>query len=157
MSRKSKIIFFVFVLLALGFFRETLFVSINSSLYDKFYNENNHHIVWFLSFIKCFSYRTIYIAKWFITPLFVFLYWFIQKNFLFFLFPEKRIVQWLGVLYLSLFLLAGVFFAAGWVFSNVNDGYVFSRLFMGLLQSPVPCMILIPAMYLYRQTNINQS
>lgn len=157
MLRTIKISLFVLVLLSLGFFRETLFVSINSALYDKFYNENNHHVVWFLSFINVFSYRIIYVAKWFITPSFVFLYWFIQKNFLFFLFPEKRIIQWLGILYLSLFLLAGVFFVAGWAFGKIYDGYTFSRLFMGLLQSPVPCMILIPAMYLYRQTNINQN
>jgi hypothetical protein len=85
----------------------------------------------------------------------VFLYWFIQRKFLFFLFNEKRIMQWLNILYLSLFLLAGVFFVAGWAFGKINDGYTFSRLFMGLLQSPAPCMILIPAMYLYRQTNSN--
>ena len=134
----------------LGFFRETLFISINSALYDKFYNENNNRVVWFLSFLNLFSYQTIYTAKWFITPLFVFMYWFIQRRFLLFLFTEKRIVRWLSILYLSLFLLAGVFFIAGWVFGKINDGYVFSRLFMGLLQSPAPCMILIPAMYLYK-------
>jgi hypothetical protein len=156
MNRKIKIISFVLVLLLLGFFRETLFVSINSTLYDKFYNENNHRVVWFLSFLNLLSYQTIYVAKWFITPLFVFVYWFIQRRFLLFLFNEKKFIRWLGILYLSLFLLAGVFYTAGWAFGKIEDGYTFSRLFMGLLQSPVPCMILIPAMYLYRQTNINQ-
>jgi hypothetical protein len=150
MTRKIKIALFVLALLVLGFFRETLFISINSALYDKFYNENNNRVVWFLSFLNLFSYQTIYTAKWFITPLFVFMYWFIQRRFLLFLFTEKRIVRWLSILYLSLFLLAGVFFIAGWVFGKINDGYVFSRLFMGLLQSPAPCMILIPAMYLYK-------
>ena len=109
MKRRVKIFFFVLILLILGFFRETLFVSINSALYDKFYSENNHHIVWFLSFLNLFSYQAIYVAKWFITPLFVFLYWVIQKRFLFFLFNEKMITRWLTILYLSLFLLAGVF------------------------------------------------
>ena len=150
MTRKIKIALFVLALLVLGFFRETLFISINSALYDKFYNENNNRVVWFLSFLNLFSYQTIYTAKWFITTLFVFMYWFIQRRFLLFLFTEKRIVRWLSILYLSLFLLAGVFFIAGWVFGKINDGYVFSRLFMGLLQSPAPCMILIPAMYLYK-------
>lgn len=152
MNRTIKISFFVLALLALGFFRETLFVSINSILYDKFYKENHHHVIWFLFFVNALSYQTVYIAKWIITPLFVFFYWFIQRKFLLFIFNEKRIIQWLGVLYLSLFLLAGVFFVAGWAFGKIHDGYAFSRLFMGLLQSPVPCMILIPAMYLYRQT-----
>jgi hypothetical protein len=156
MNRKIKIALFVLFLLLLGFFRETFFLSINSALYDKFYNENNHRIVWFLSFVNMFSYQTIYVAKWFITPLFTFMYWFIQGRFLFFIFNEKSIVRWLSRLYLSLFLLAGIFFITGWVFGKAYDGYTFSRLFMGLLQSPVPCMILIPAMYLYKQTNINQ-
>jgi hypothetical protein len=150
MNRKIKIALFVLALLVLGFFRETLFVSINSALYDKFYNENNNRVVWFLSFLNFFSYQTIYVAKWFITPLFVFVYWFIQLRFLLFLFNEKRTVRWLSILYLSLFLLAGVFYMAGWAFGKINDGYTFSRLFMGLLQSPAPCMILIPAMYLYK-------
>ena len=153
MKRKIKICAFVLILLALGFFRETLFVNVNSALYDKLYGENNHYVVGFLSFVNSFSYKTIYIAKWFITPFFMFLYWFIQRSFLFFLFNEKRITQWLSILYLSLFLLAGVFFIAGWAFGKINEGYTFSRLFMGLLQSPIPCMILIPAMYLYRQPN----
>ena len=141
----------------MGFFRENLFVNINSALYDKFYNENNHLVATYLSFINLFSYRTIYIAKWFITPLFTFVYWFTQKKFLLLLFNEKKAVRWLTVLYLSLFLLAGIFFVGGWALGNINEGYTFSHLFMGLLQSPVPCMILIPAMYLYQKTNINQS
>ena len=156
MNRKIKIAFFILLLLLLGFFRETLFVSINSVLYDKFHNENNHHVVWCLSFLNLLSYQTIYITKWFITPFFAFTYWLIQKKFLFFLFNDKRIEQWLGILYLSLFLLAGIFLLIGWAFGNMDSGYTFSRLFMGLLQSPAPCMILIPAMYLYRKTNINQ-
>jgi len=72
MNRTIKISFFVLALLALGFFRETLFVSINSILYDKFYKENHHHVVWFLFFVNALSYQTVYIAKWVITPLFVF-------------------------------------------------------------------------------------
>ncbi|HEX7415465.1 MAG TPA: hypothetical protein VF411_15600 [Bacteroidia bacterium] len=121
-------------------------------MYDKIHNENNHHVVWFLSFLNLFSYQTIYIAKWFITPFFAFVYWLIQKKFLFFLFNEKRIERWLGILYLSLFLLAGIFLFTGWALGNINSGYTFSRLFMGLLESPAPCMVLIPAMYLYKKT-----
>ena len=157
MERNLKIFFFVVLLLCMGFFRENLFVSINSALYDKFYNENNHLVPTYLSFIKLFSYRTIYIAKWFITPLFTFAYWFIQRGFMLLLFNEKKAVRWLTVLYLSLFLLAGIFFVGGLALGNINEGYTFSRLFMGLLQSPVPSMILIPAMYLYKKTNTNQS
>lgn len=157
MKKKLKITAFVLLLLLMGFFRESFFVNINSALYDKYYHENNHLIANLFSFLKNLSYQTIYVAKWFITPVFVLAYWFVQKRFLLVLFGEKKVVRWLSVLYLSLFLLAGIFFMVGWAFGNIEGGYTFSRLFMGLLQSPVPCMILIPVTYLYKKTNTNQS
>jgi hypothetical protein len=155
MNRKIKITLFIILLMVFGFFRENLFVNINDILYNKRYNQNNP-TVYYLSFLYHFSYQTIYAAKWFITPFFAFLFWITQRQFLFVLFNEKKVIKWLSVLYLSLFLLAGIFFVAGWALGDIYRGYVFSRLFMGLLQSPVACMILIPTMYLYKQTNINQ-
>ena|ERR1700740_1998724 len=155
MNRKTKILLFILLLMALGFFRENLFVNINDVLYSKLYNEPNP-IIWYLSFLNNVSYNTVYVAKWFITPFFAFLFWFVQKELLLVFFNEKKIITWLSVLYLSLFLLAGIFFVAGWALGDIYKGYTFSRLFMGLLQSPVACMILIPTGYLYKQTNINQ-
>jgi len=155
MNRKIKIILFVILLMTLGFFRENLFVNINDVLYNKLYNKNNP-MIWYLCFLQNASYKAVYTAKWFITPFFAFIYWFIQKQLLITVFNEKKIIRWLSVLYLSLFLLAGIFFVAGWALGDINKGYTFSRLFMGLLESPVACMILIPTMYLYKQTNINQ-
>jgi hypothetical protein len=157
MSRKIKIGLFVLLLIALGFFREMLFVAINAVLYNKYFNTNEHTGLLLEPLITGFSYQTLYIAKWFITPFFAFIFWIVQRNFLLFLFREKKAANWLSILYLSLFLLAGIFFTAGWAFGNITQGYTFSRLFMGLLQSPAPCMILIPVMYLYAKTNINQN
>jgi hypothetical protein len=155
MNRKIKIALFILLLMALGFFRDNLFVNVNNLLYNKFYNKNAS-VIWYLSFLSNVSYQTMYAAKWFITPLFTLMFWFIQRQFLWVIFNEKKVTNWLSVLYLSLFLLAGIFFVAGWALGDINKGYVFSRLFMGLLQSPVACMILIPTAYLYKQTNINQ-
>jgi len=155
MSKKIKIALFILLLMALGFFRENLFVNINDVLYSKRYNEPNP-IIWYLSFLRNTSYMSVYIAKWFITLFFAFVFWAIQRKLLLIIFNEKKIITWLSVLYLSLFLLAGIFFVAGWALGDINKGYTFSRLFMGLLESPVACMILIPTAYLYKQTNINQ-
>ncbi|HXU28565.1 MAG TPA: hypothetical protein VN698_15145 [Bacteroidia bacterium] len=155
MNRKTKIFLFILVLMALGFFRENLFVNINDVLYNKLYHKNNP-IIWYLSFLSNTSYNTVYVAKWVITPSFALMYWFVQKQLLLAVFNEKKVVTWLSILYLSLFLLAGIFFMAGWALGDINKGYTFSRLFMGLLESPVACMILIPTAYLYKQTNINQ-
>jgi hypothetical protein len=155
MNNAIKIILLVLLLMTLGFLRENIFVNINDLLYTKNYNENNP-IIWYLSFLSNASYKTIYVAKWFVTPFFAFMYWFIQMKILLIIFNEKKTTKWLSVLYLSLFLLSGIFFVTGWALGDIYKGYTFSRLFMGLLQSPVPCMILIPTTYLYKQTNINQ-
>ena len=152
MNKKSKILLLVLLLMIFGFFRENLFINVNNALFNKIYNRNNH-VVWYLSFLKSVSYYTVYAAKWFITPFFAWLFWALQKQLLTTLFNEKKITDWLGILYLSLFLLAGIFFVAGWILGHLEKGYYFSRLFMGLLQSPVACMILIPTAYLYKQTN----
>jgi len=157
MNRKIKIALFVLLLVALGFCRETLFVTINAVLYNKYFDTTDHLGYSLEPFLSLFSYNTLYVAKWFITPFFAFVFWFTQKQFLTFLFHEKKTNRWLGILYLSLFLLAGIFFVAGWAFGNITQGYTFSRLFMGLLQSPAACMILIPVTYLYTKTNSNQN
>ncbi len=150
MNRKFKIVLFV---LCLGFFREHLFVGINAILYNKFFNPTGYDIHTIrpgFRFLNELSYQTLYVAKWVITPFFMFLFWFIQKKFLLFLFNEKKTSYWLSVLYLSLFLLAGISFCIGWLVGHLNEGYRFSRIFMGLIESPTPCMILIPLTYFYK-------
>jgi hypothetical protein len=153
LKRKIKIAAFVLLLVVLGFLREYLFVAINSTLYFKYVNEINLHPFAIEKYLGFFSYSTLYTAKWFITPLSAFVFWLVQKQFLFFLFADKKPLQWLNALYALLFILAALFFAAGWALGNVTQGYTFSRLFMGLLQSPVACMILIPLMYLHKNKN----
>ncbi|HXB38898.1 MAG TPA: hypothetical protein VNZ49_00055 [Bacteroidia bacterium] len=157
MSRKLKITGFILAMLISGFFREILFVNMNAVLYYKYFQpgEATHLFHENFRFLTAFSYKTLYISKWFITLGFVFLFWFIQKKFIFFLFTEKKAVFWLGMLYLSLLLLAGISFGTGWLLGNLEQGYRFSRIFTGLLESPVPCMILIPLTYFYKkQTHI---
>ncbi|MEO8760670.1 MAG: hypothetical protein ABI388_05660, partial [Bacteroidia bacterium] len=129
MNRKIKIALFIIVLIFLGFLRENLFFTINAVLYNKYFSSTDHLGYALEPFIALFSYNTIYIAKWFITPFFAFVYWFTQKQFLLFIFHEKKTTIWLSMLYLSLFLLAGIFFVAGWAFGNITAGYTFSRLF----------------------------
>jgi hypothetical protein len=157
MNRKIKIAGFVAVLVTLGLLREAVFVNINALLYYKHTGEPypDYSINTAFQWLDGFSYQTLYVTKWFITPACAFLFWFVQKNFLLLLFHEKKTTRWLTMLYLSLLLLAGITFAGGWIFGHLNEGYRFSRIFMGLLQSPVPCMLLIPLTYFNKQTRNN--
>lgn len=156
MNRKLKIILFVLLLLFLGFLREYLFTGINTVLFTK-YSPNGETDISLVKpafmFLTSFSYYTIYTFKWFITPVFLVAFWFTQKKLLTMLFAEKKTNLWLGVMYLSLLLLAGISFFAGWAAGYIHEGYRFSRIFMGLAESPVPCMILIPLTHFYKNYN----
>ena len=79
MKKLFKIVFFVLLMIALGYFRENLFVGINLILYNKFYHLPNPAFG-YLSFIDNYPYSTIYTAKWFITPLFTSLFWLVQRQ-----------------------------------------------------------------------------
>lgn len=157
MGGKIKMALLVCLLLALGFLRENIFVNVNTVLSNKFFNSTEHHTASPYMFLYAFPYKALYVAKWFITPFFAFIFFYVQHRFLWFLFHEKKTFRWLSVLYLSLFLLSGIFFVTGWALGNIYSGYTFSRMFMGLLQSPVPCMILIPITYLDKYYNVDKT
>ena len=149
---------FVLALLALGFFREMVFININAVLYNKYYQPTDAAHIYHpaFGFLAYFSYKTLYVSKWGVTLCFTRIFRFIQKKFLFYLFAEKKAGSWLGMLYLSLLLFAGISFGAGWLTGYLEHGYRFSRIFMGLLQSPVPCMILIPLTHFYKKQTPTQ-
>lgn len=156
MRRKLAIAGFITGLVLLGLFREAFFVHLNYILYYKYFQNGVGYegVMPLFAPLEVFSYRTLYISKWFITPAFAGLFWFIQKKFIAFLFHEKKPVFWLGMLYLSLLLLAGISLGAGWLLGSLETGYRFSRMFMGLLQSPAPCMVLIPLTYFYKNNSV---
>lgn len=156
MSRKLRILLIVLVLLFLGFLKEYVFVGINMVLFSKYYSapvEDGEPIRPAFMFLTAFSYNTIYTLKWLITPAFIGLFWFLQKKLLTIIFAEKKTSYWLGVMYLSLLLLAGISFFTGWAIGYIHEGYRFSRIFVGLAESPVPGMILIPLVYFYKNYN----
>ncbi|MGZ3863618.1 MAG: hypothetical protein ACXVPN_09365 [Bacteroidia bacterium] len=156
MKRKLSVAFFVLALLFLGFFREYVFIWINAILYNKYIpvaRFDTAPIRPEFEFLTNYSYNTLYTIKWFITAVFLLAFWLTQKKLLMALFSEKKTNRWLGVMYLSLLLLAGISFFAGWVIGYIHEGYRFSRIFMGLAESPVPCMILIPLTYFYKNYN----
>lgn len=152
MNRKIKIAFYIAGILALGMFRESLFLNINAVLYNKYYPDAGAHgPSAAYAFLERLSYQALYGSKWIVTLLIVAAFWFLQRLLLSTLFAEKKPRKWLSMLYLSLFLLAAISYGTGWITGHLEPGYRFSRIFMGLLQSPVPAMILIPMAYFYKQ------
>jgi hypothetical protein len=134
-------------LLCIGFFRDFLFVHINEHLYCLRHGIENNYLPKTMYFLQHFSYMPLYISKFFLTLLFYALY--ILSGYIYIkkAFPEKENIRIWFILNIGLGLIAAVFFTFGYVFSAMESGYRLSRFFMGLVQSPVPLMIVIPFLF----------
>jgi hypothetical protein len=82
MRRKLAIAGFITGLVLLGLFRETFFVNLNYILYYKYFQPGGSYegVLPVFAPLEGFSYRALYFSKWFITPAFAGLFWFIQKK-----------------------------------------------------------------------------
>ena len=138
---------FVFLLATTGYIREFLFVNINEQLSFLWYGHETSNMSPTLSFLNGFDYWTIYYLKWALTGLFSIIYLIetsLALKHLFNSFYARETV----FLYLILISISTILFVGYSIFHKADDGYLLSRFFMGLAQSPVPLMILIPAIFL---------
>ncbi|MEX2596998.1 MAG: hypothetical protein WEC59_08715 [Salibacteraceae bacterium] len=132
--------------IALGSFREFLFIHINEQLFALWYNETSRasdYIPW----LKRLDYQTLYVSKWFLTVLFSVLFYAATNGVLFLIF-QRHFWKILGVLYAVLFLGAGVAMLIGYLSDTISQTYIIARFFMGIAQSPLPLMIMIPGAWL---------
>ena len=148
MKRNDRVVLILLVLgiIALGFLREYVFVSINEQLFA-LWNDRESRITGFITIIKSLSYYQLYYFKWFLTALFsgFFYGWsLLILNRLFHNYHWKE----LGGVYLLLIGIAIITMLIGWPLGKLNESYVIARFFMGIAQSPLPLMLMIPAIFL---------
>ena len=128
MKKKVFILLLVAVIIALGFLRDYIFVSINRSI------ESGNDIGGKLS-----------ILKWILTFVFSMVYLGFTCWLLYAVFQTKKYF-WLAItVYSALFLIAFISAGAGYFFSSFKSVYPFVRTVMGITQSPVLMMVLIPS------------
>ena len=155
MNKKIKYIYlgiFIILLVGLGFFRDFLFVNINYYLQELYYkNGGDYNLPPSLKFINHFSYIQLYYGKWILTGLFSSAYFIISLKCIQILFKEKKYLQWTLFAYLFVGFTASLFYLYGLLFNDIAIGYRFSRIMMGLVQSPFVLMILIPAFQLEKK------
>jgi len=142
----KKVLFFITTLVLFGFIgylRDFIFKNTNIHLEAK-YLEVDYSTENIMDVLKNFSYWTIYILKWVLTVLFAFLYYITQRFILQKVVKANFVKKWLNFMYLFLLILSALALGIGWVFGDIERGYTFSRIFMGILQSPLPIMFLLP-------------
>ena len=140
---KFQLSFLVIVLLIIGFFRYFVFENINVLLFNSLHHRQ-YQVPSFFNFMRDWSYSRLYFFKWILTLSFCTVFFFNQWLILKTIFTKKNTRIWLIYFYLILLLLSIVSFGIGYLINNPQGGYLFSRKFMGILQSPVPLMLLIP-------------
>jgi hypothetical protein len=132
------------LILFIGFFRETTFKSINALL-QAWDADWDYDMPFYLDFLKSLDYDTIVNLKWLFTLIFSFFYLLICCYTVKVMFNSvlfKRIT--IGA-YIFITVFSGIFIVIGMLIPHSSTKmYEFARYFMGIAQSPVILMILVP-------------
>ena len=108
-------------------------------------------------FLKKLDYTQLTQLKWILTVLFYLIYFGITYLLISAIFKNKTYNLITIASHLVFFLIAGIFYLVGVFTGKGLEGYTLSREFMGILQSPLLLMILIPTFILSdRQKNLQK-
>ncbi len=141
----AKIVAILCSLLILGYYRDFLFKTINGLL-KAWYFDVDYVMPPSLSFLENYQYETLLNLKWILTLLFSILYLIVALTAVKTLFKERKYLLITVAAYISITLFSCTFMAIGYFFHSTSEKmYEFARYFMGMAQSPVILMILIPA------------
>ncbi|MEQ9187365.1 MAG: hypothetical protein RLP15_06485 [Cryomorphaceae bacterium] len=144
--RRISILLSVVGVIILGFYREFIFVHINEQLFALWYDEPSRASD-MIPFLKSTDYYTLYYSKWALTVLFASLFYVSVGGVLKLIFQTTYWKE-LGIVYAFLFGVAGIALGIGYLSNNIDDTYTVARFFMGIAQSPILLMLMIPAILL---------
>lgn len=147
-KKRTALIAIVILLVLTGYLRDYIFVGIHTSMWYSYHHKPLLHPTPFTVYLIGFSYAQLYIAKWFLTALFTVIYFLLSCGVIKLIFIKKAYIRYLMITYGVLLSVAALFYITGLLSGYTEEGYKFSRIFMGFLQSPFMVMVLIPAFYL---------
>jgi hypothetical protein len=140
----------ILFLLCTGFLREFLFIKINLQLVTLYYNHENAEKT--LEFLTQFSYNNLLWIKWGLTAFFTILYLVITLFISHLIFSRNVFVKWITIGYISSTLISLLIYLAGAYIAYPIECYRIARSIMGVLQSPLPLMVFIPAVSLLKMS-----
>jgi len=143
----------VILLIYLGFLRDSIFININYIIDKLYYNKEVVYYHSMYSNLVPLGVSGLEKLKWGLTLLFTLanggLSWLVLKKLLR---DSRASISLLLWGYLLLFIIAALLFLGGKAIGEAELGYTLSRRFMGVLQSPVPLMV-VAAVHLLFGTN----
>jgi hypothetical protein len=133
------------LLLFFGYYRDFVFKNINGLLKAWDYNMT-YNLPRSLQFFENYDYDTLLNIKWLLTLLFSIIYLLIAIKTIGLLFENKKYTRITLAAYIAVTMVSALFIATGLIFKNTSETmYEFARYLMGMAQSPVILMVLIPA------------
>ena len=130
MKKKIFTALLVICIIVLGFLREYIFVSINEK-----------------TGMGPGGSGSLFIWKWVLTFVFSLLYFFLSAAILLALFNSKKYIWLAAGIYAALFIFALIAGACGYLFFSFEKAYPFVRTILGIAQSPIVMIILVPACF----------
>lgn len=148
LKRISFLTIIAFFLLSLGYYRDFVFIDINARL-----KALDHNIAYTLSpslqFLENYTYNTLLNFKWLLTLLFSAAYLALTILTIQLIFKNKKHNHIILIVYAGLTLISMLFIGTGLLFEKTSGTmYEIARYLMGMAQSPIILMILIPAIKL---------
>ena len=143
---KKYILLFIIIasLLFVGFYRDFVFKNINALL-QAWDNDMDYAMPHSLDFLRNYEYNTLVNIKWVLTIVFAIIYLIISIFSIKLLFNDKKYIRLTIATYTGILLLSSFIIGIGFVFHHSEKMYSLARYLMGMAQSPIILMILIPA------------
>jgi hypothetical protein len=153
-KKYSCIFIVVLLLLFVGFYRDFVFKSINGLL-KAWDHDLGYYLHSSLAFLENLEYDTLVNLKWFLTLLFTLIYLAIAIFAVKIFFSQKKFILITCAVYIGITAVSALLMISGIILSNSPKMYEFARYLMGIAQSPVILMILIPVFKLAEKEKNN--
>ena len=150
LSSKILLALLAIVIVYCGFFREYVFQNLNAWIGEMYYKENVYQLPENLYVFKRFTYDELYTLKWILTLTCMVIYMGLTLTVIKIIYRDRKYLVITVGTFFALFIIAGICYVAGNLLNNYYYGYTLSRIFMGMVQSPLVLMILVPAFQLSR-------
>lgn len=151
LKKKTLIASSIIAVIILGFFREFLFTHINEQLFALWYDEPSRASD-AIPCLKSVDYYTLYYTKWFLTALFSVLFYGVTIGLLKIIFDTSYWKEIL-IIYGVLIACSVITMAYGYATNTLEETYLLARLFMGVAQSPLVLMVMIPGIWLRKRSS----
>lgn len=118
-------------------------------VYDYYYSHRSY------PFLFRFNLSSLKLLKWATAPAFVLVQLLGVLAIVWLLFREKRWLRYISVSYALVFVASFAVYFLGKLVGQEAQWYAVSRELLGALQSPMPLMLILPAIWMHRMSNRN--